>query len=74
MRLINTSTIELEEPHETPQRYAILSHTWGNEEVSLQDFQNGRGARKKGLAKIIETCRLARLEDIPYVWIDTCCT
>jgi hypothetical protein len=72
MRLINTWNLELQEFNEMPPRYAILSHTWGNEEVSFQDFQNGR-ARKKGFSKITETCRLARLEGIPYAWIDTCC-
>ncbi|KAF2972352.1 hypothetical protein GQX73_g1355 [Xylaria multiplex] len=38
MRLINTHTLELEECLEIVPRYAILSHTWGNEEVSLQDW------------------------------------
>ncbi|KAI6380301.1 hypothetical protein MCOR25_001729 [Pyricularia grisea] len=40
MRLIDTNTVEVVEFYddEIPQ-YAILSHTWGTEEVSYQDMQ-----------------------------------
>jgi hypothetical protein len=40
MRLINTKTGCLEEfiGDDIP-RYAILSHTWGKEEISLQELQ-----------------------------------
>ncbi|KAF3811171.1 Vegetative incompatibility protein HET-E-1 [Colletotrichum gloeosporioides] len=39
MRLINVETLELEEffDEDTPE-FAILSHTWGKEEVSFQDL------------------------------------
>jgi len=39
MRLINTKTLEIEEftGRKVP-RYAILSHTWGNEELTFQDW------------------------------------
>ena len=39
MRLINTETFELEEFMGPVPRYAILSHTWGDGEVTLQDWQ-----------------------------------
>ncbi|TGJ88051.1 hypothetical protein E0Z10_g720 [Xylaria hypoxylon] len=38
MRFINTITLELEDRLEIIPRYAILSHTWGDEEVTLQDW------------------------------------
>ncbi|GAP85716.1 putative vegetative incompatibility protein HET-E-1 [Rosellinia necatrix] len=38
MRLINTATLELEDHLEDIPQYAILSHTWGDEEVTLQDW------------------------------------
>ncbi|KAE9571193.1 Vegetative incompatibility protein HET-E-1 [Colletotrichum fructicola] len=39
MRLINANTLELEEFFDDNiPRYAILSHTWGQEEVSFQDL------------------------------------
>jgi len=43
MRLINTRTLKLEEfiGQQIPQ-YAILSHTWGDEEVSYQDWLYAR--------------------------------
>lgn len=39
MRLINTKTLQIEEftDRKIP-RYAILSHTWGNEELTFQDW------------------------------------
>lgn len=79
MRLINTTTLDLEEfigPR--PPRYVILSHTWGDEEVSLQDWYNRRDpssaiSSKKGYAKILDCCRTAREDGCRYLWIDTCC-
>jgi hypothetical protein len=44
MRLINTETLELEDSKCRPQ-YAILSHTWGADEV-LFDVVNGTADRK----------------------------
>jgi hypothetical protein len=38
MRLINTSTLKLEDHSEAIPEYAILSHTWSDEEVALQDW------------------------------------
>ncbi|KAK0648094.1 heterokaryon incompatibility protein-domain-containing protein [Cercophora newfieldiana] len=53
--------------------YAILSHTWGDDEVSLQEFQQGRGKNTQGFQKVVETCRLARDLGLDFAWIDTCC-
>ncbi|KAI1753036.1 heterokaryon incompatibility protein-domain-containing protein [Xylaria castorea] len=38
MRLINTTTLELEDHLQTIPRYAILSHAWGRAEVTLQEW------------------------------------
>ncbi|KAJ6015109.1 HET-domain-containing protein [Penicillium herquei] len=58
--------------HDVPP-YVILSHTWGNEEVTLQEM-NGPGATSKaGYAKIEQCCTIARAEGSNYAWIDTCC-
>ncbi|KAJ3554490.1 hypothetical protein NPX13_g10598 [Xylaria arbuscula] len=79
MRLINSRTLQFQEfeqsSSDVPQ-YAILSHTWGDEEVTFRDMSSGNIAdatQKKGYAKIKETCRLARGQGLEYVWIDTCC-
>jgi hypothetical protein len=55
--------------------YAILSHTWAEEEVTLQEFtcRNDNTANKAGFAKIAQTCKLAVAHHIGYVWVDTCC-
>jgi len=42
MRLINTLTLELEEFMGAAPPYAILSHTWADGEVTLQDWQRVR--------------------------------
>ncbi|KAL8362870.1 hypothetical protein RB601_008900 [Gaeumannomyces tritici] len=78
MWLINVETMQLEEFMVDPPPYAILSHTWGSEEVTFADFNHpDRHLRqgKAGWGKIENVCRLSREEMYPYqyVWIDTCC-
>ncbi|EME50300.1 hypothetical protein DOTSEDRAFT_145060, partial [Dothistroma septosporum NZE10] len=54
--------------------YAILSHTWDDEEVTFDDMQNLEAARmKQGFKKIELTCKQALEDDFQYVWVDTCC-
>jgi hypothetical protein len=76
MRLINVETKRLEEFLGEIPHYAILSHTWGDDEVLFQDFtQLGADARrrKRGYAKILKTCELAQRSGLRYAWVDTCC-
>lgn len=74
MRLLNTVNLELEEFFdECGLKYAILSHRWQDEEVSLQDMQNGTAAHKKGYTKIKRCCDRAREDGLRYAWVDTCC-
>ncbi|KAI0125131.1 hypothetical protein BJ170DRAFT_557068, partial [Xylariales sp. AK1849] len=74
MNLINCRTFQLEDYRgRSVPPYAILSHTWEDEEVTYQDFANLAVAkRKKGWSKIQQTCTLA-LEKYDYAWVDTCC-
>ncbi|KAM5353836.1 hypothetical protein ACJ41O_000486 [Fusarium nematophilum] len=75
MWLINTTTLQLEYilNYEAVE-YAILSHTWEEEEVSFQEFQDLDSAwTKKGFAKIEQTCLLAKQQGFHYAWVDTCC-
>jgi hypothetical protein len=55
--------------------YAILSHTWGadTEEVTFEDLTNGTGKDKPGYVKIRFCGEQARLDNLHYFWIDTCC-
>ena len=74
MRLLNASILEFEDfTGDSIPSYAILSHTWGKEEVTLQDFELCREKSKLGYQKILNTCRQALADDLKYAWIDTCC-
>ncbi|RBR26918.1 uncharacterized protein FIESC28_00186 [Fusarium coffeatum] len=75
MRLINTTTLELEEFQSQIPVYAILSHTWGKDEVSFVDWQNNFAiARTKdGYHKIERSCQQARADGYDYLWCDTNC-
>ncbi|PTB50854.1 hypothetical protein M431DRAFT_540773 [Trichoderma harzianum CBS 226.95] len=74
MRLINTRTLKLQQFHGKPPPYAILSHTWGHEEVSFQDFQSPDLREKlAGFSKIRSTCKKAYSHGLDYAWVDTCC-
>jgi ankyrin repeat protein len=55
--------------------YAILSHTWGadTEEVTFEDLTNGTGKDKPGYVKIRFCGEQARLDNLHYFWVDTCC-
>ena len=54
-------------------RYAILSHRWGAEEVTLADLTNGTGKSKGGYGKIQFCGEQARRDGLQYFWVDTCC-
>jgi hypothetical protein len=74
MRLINATTVRLEEFYgDAIPEYAILSHRWLDEEVSLQDFQSGAGPNKAGYRKIQLCCEQAVRDGLSYAWVDTCC-
>jgi hypothetical protein len=75
MRLLNTSTLRLEEfGDSTTVPYAILSHTWANEEVSYADMADVAAAEKrKGFSKIQAVASIAANQGHGYVWVDTCC-
>ncbi|GKZ77709.1 hypothetical protein AnigIFM56816_000490 [Aspergillus niger] len=74
MRLLNAKTLKLEEfiGQNIPE-YAILSHTWGKDEVSFQDMQAPTVTEKRGYAKIEYSCERALQDGLSYVWVDTCC-
>jgi hypothetical protein len=55
-------------------KYVILSHTWGEEEVTFQDIQDLKKAReKKGFQKLEQCCAKAEADGFQWVWMDTCC-
>ena len=74
MRFIDVTTLRLTEVNENEYpEYAILSHTWGKEEVTYDNMINGTASQMIGYAKIQGTCKTAKRGGLRYVWIDTCC-
>ena len=74
MRLLHISTLKLHEFFDDQiPFYVILSHTWGNEEVTLQDLEKEESKNRAGYAKITGCCALALSSGWEWVWIDTCC-
>ncbi|KAM7210765.1 Heterokaryon incompatibility protein (HET) domain containing protein, partial [Rhypophila decipiens] len=55
--------------------YAILSHTWGDEEVLFRDLAGGTAKNKAGAgyAKIQFCGEQAERDGLRYFWVDTCC-
>lgn len=54
--------------------YAILSHTWAEDEVLFEHFQSlpkKALQKKKGYAKIEYCCLQAIADGYDWVWIDT---
>src|SRR5437667_11201097 len=74
MRLLNAQTRRLEEfgPGKVPS-YAILSHTWGLEEVLYEDIRGRNPPTKAGYEKIERCCRQAIIDGLNFIWIDSFC-
>jgi hypothetical protein len=55
--------------------YAILSHTWGDDddEVTFDDLEKGLYKNKVGHTKLQFCGNQARKDKIDYFWVDTCC-
>lgn len=57
--------------------YAILSHTWGKEEITFADVEasadKSKTVNKAGWKKIQFCAKQAAADGLQYFWIDTCC-
>lgn len=77
MYLIHTTTIRLHEFFgDAVPKYAILSHTWEDEEVTFKDMQSlelSQLRQKRGFRKIEYTCAEAHKRELRWAWVDTCC-
>ncbi len=76
MKLLNVHTRETKEfwSDADAEPYAILSHTWADEEVSFEDLTSLSKAAleaKKGYYKIDKCCIRAKADGYDWVWIDT---
>ncbi|KAK3318109.1 hypothetical protein B0H66DRAFT_602712 [Apodospora peruviana] len=83
MRLLDTKTLRLQEFVVDIPPYAILSHTWGAEEVTYHDLaQVARDPtsadshairRRNGFDKMVRFCAQAQREYHDWAWVDICC-
>ena len=86
MYLLDTTTKRLSAFfNERRPPYAILSHTWGTEEVTFQDLRafhegtlqqhpfSSSVSSRAGWRKIEACCDQALRHGLEWVWIDTCC-
>ncbi|KAK7468938.1 hypothetical protein VKT23_003433 [Stygiomarasmius scandens] len=75
MRLLNatiTTKLVIKEFLTDIPPYAILSHTWGDGEVTFQDVQHDP-TTLPGFLKVRGACEHARNYNFEWIWIDTCC-
>jgi len=76
MRLLSTQNWEMKDflsDADVPP-YAILSHTWDDEEVTLQQWENRHTvdiSDLKGFKKIKTFGELAAVNSFQWVWVDT---
>ena len=74
MRLIHTTRLEFVEFFDSRvPRYSILSHCWGDDEVSYQDFIAGVDHDAARFKKIVDCCNIAQSQGFEWRWIDTYC-
>jgi Heterokaryon incompatibility protein (HET) len=77
MRLLNTETLKVHYfKEDLIPVYAILSHTWAENEVTFQQISllsHSELADKGGFIKIKQFCKEAVDWGFTWVWIDTCC-
>ncbi|KAI0890982.1 HET-domain-containing protein [Annulohypoxylon nitens] len=88
MRFLDTYTAKVtgklklveKKANELPE-YAILSHTWEENEIIFDDIENGKAnntddkntATLASLSKIRGACIQAADSGYQYIWIDSCC-
>jgi heterokaryon incompatibility protein (HET) len=73
MWLLNTSTLALTEFDGGTPPYAILSHTWSDDEVTFkQMLKHPEDAKRRaGYSKILHCCEEARRDGLGWAWIDS---
>ena len=72
MRLLSSTTLKFVQIEgDNLPGYAILSHTWGNDEVLYADMINGTASSKAGYVKIEGCAKVALFQGLSYFWVDT---
>lgn len=53
--------------------YAILSHTWGSDEVTYEQVLDGTAQDHQAYSKVMSAVQQAASDGLAYIWIDSCC-
>jgi hypothetical protein len=53
--------------------YAILSHTWGDQEVTFEDITRRSAKHNTGYKKIEFCGAQTAIDGLQHFWVDTCC-
>ncbi|THU90286.1 HET-domain-containing protein [Dendrothele bispora CBS 962.96] len=82
MYLLHTTNLTLKGFYAKIPEYAILSHTWDEDEVTFQDILDRGGVdwkkiswkkKKAGWKKVEGACAQAQKYHWEWIWIDSCC-
>jgi len=74
VRLIDTTTLKLEEFPPPFPTYAILSHTWDSNEATMADMPMiDQVGYKRKFAKIRRACSEGSQVGLRHCWVDTRC-
>jgi hypothetical protein len=74
MRLLNVRTLALEQFNDGKlPPYAILSHTWRQEEVTFEQMGSAEVEQKPSFQKIRDCSDTAKSNGYSHIWIDTIC-
>lgn len=75
MRLLHTTKLTFDEYFNASiPSYCILSHRWGQDELTFSDVLDKRWrAKSEGYRKLYGVCKLASRLGFDWIWIDTCC-
>ncbi|OTB13577.1 hypothetical protein K445DRAFT_319796 [Daldinia sp. EC12] len=78
MWLLNTEKLTLGYFNEAQVKglsYAVLSHTWGSDEILFHEIQGDRAPLqdRAGWKKLTSFCKTALIYGFRHAWMDTCC-
>jgi Heterokaryon incompatibility protein (HET) len=77
MRLIHSEHLTFKSfmEYQSIPKYAILSHTWQDDEITYRDMVecSNEVVLKRGYRKIKACAQQAVKDGLDYFWVDTCC-
>lgn len=69
MRLLDTKNLRVNSFDRVIPPYVILSHTWGDYEVTFDDIHQDHAKRMEGYRKILKCCEQAVRDGYDWAWV-----